>query len=86
MPPYAWQVVGYKEETKVFPIGSSKSLSNQEIKIIKEVLEQYMDVGFLSWPVILNFDSFINLFELDISKIKDDKRWKRKSSSNFQLF
>ena len=58
-PPYACLVVGYKEETKLFPIELPKFFSNDEIEIIKNVFKRYMDNGFLLWPVRLNFDNFM---------------------------
>ena len=58
-PPYACLVVGYKEETKLFPIELPKYFSNEEIKGIKEVFKRYMDDGFLLWPENLNFNNFM---------------------------
>ena len=41
-------VVGYKEETKLFPVEVPKFFSTEEIEqIIKEVFRRYMDDGFL---------------------------------------
>ena len=58
-PPYACLVVGYKEETKSFPIDLPKFFSTEKIQIIKKVFRRYMADGFLSWPAMLNFDSFM---------------------------
>ena len=38
-------VVGYKEETELFPIELPKFFWTEEIKIIKKVFRQYMDNG-----------------------------------------
>ena len=45
VPPYAYLVVGYKEETKLFSIELPKFVSTKEIKIIKKVLRQYKDIS-----------------------------------------
>ena len=42
-----------------FPIELPKCFSPEKIKIIKKVFRQYMDDGFLLWPAMLNFDSFV---------------------------
>ena len=39
---YACLVVGYNEETKLFPIKLPTFFSTREIKIIKNVFRQYM--------------------------------------------
>ena len=57
--PYACLVVGYKEETKLFPISLPKYFSTKEIQIIKKVFRRYMDDGFLLWPAMLNFGNFM---------------------------
>ena len=57
--PYACLVVGYKEETKLFPSELPTFFSTEEIKIMKEVLRRYMIDGFLLCLVMLNFDSFV---------------------------
>ena len=36
-----------------------QTLSTEEIRIIKKVFTQYMDGGFLLWPAMLNFNSFM---------------------------
>ena len=36
--PYPYLVVGYKEETKLFPIELPKFFSTEELQIIKKVL------------------------------------------------
>ena len=58
-PPYAWLVADYKEETKSFSIELPKFFSIEKIKIIKKVFRRYMDDGFLLWPAMLNFESFM---------------------------
>ena len=57
--PYACLVVGYKEETKLFPIEVPKYFSTEEIQIVKEVFRRYMHDGFLLWPAMLNFGNFM---------------------------
>ena len=42
-PLYACLVVGYKAETKLFPIELPKFFSPEEIQIIKQVFKRYMD-------------------------------------------
>ena len=46
-PLYACLAVGYKKETKLFPIELPKFFSTEEIQIIKKVFKRYMDDGFL---------------------------------------
>ena len=67
-PPYACLVIGYLEETILFPIELPKYFNVEEINLIKEVLKRYMDDGFLLWPYDLNFDNFLlSLNSLDPS-------------------
>ena len=58
-PLYACLVVGYKAETKLFPIELPKFFTTEEIQIIKQVFKRYMDDWFLLWPAMLNFDNFM---------------------------
>ena len=58
-PLYACLAVGYKKETKLFPIELPKFFSTEEIQIIKKVFKRHMDDEFLLWPTMLNFDSFM---------------------------
>ena len=58
-PLYACLAVGYKKETKLFPIELPKFFSTEEIQIIKKVFKRHMDDESLLWPTMLNFDSFM---------------------------
>ena len=57
--PYPCSVVGYKEETILFPSELPKFFSTEEIQIIKKAFRQYMEDGFLLWPAMLNFYNFM---------------------------
>ena len=46
-PQYPCLVVGYEEETKLFPNELPKFLLTEKIQIIKKVFRWYMDDGFL---------------------------------------
>ena len=58
-PPYACSVVGYDEEAKLFPTELPKFFLTEEIQIIRKVFRRYMEDGFLLWPAMSNFDSFM---------------------------
>ena len=52
-PSCACLVVGYKQDTKLFPIELPKLpkfFSTEEFKIIKEVFRRYTKNRFLLWP------------------------------------
>ena len=61
VPQYPCLVVGYEEETKLFPNELPKFFLTEKIQIIKKVFRQYMDDGFLEWPAMLSFFSFMGL-------------------------
>ena len=44
---------------KLFAIELAKFFSTEETKIMKKVFRQYMGDGFLLWPAMVNFNSFM---------------------------
>ena len=49
-PSYAFPIIGYQEETKLFTQALPKYFSNEECLLIKEFFKRYMDDGFIFWP------------------------------------
>ena len=46
-PSYAFPIIGYQEETKLFTQALPKYFSNEECLLIKEFFKRYMDDGFI---------------------------------------
>ena len=57
-PPYACLTIGYLEETKLFREELPKYFNQVECNLITELLNRYMDDGFIFWPLKLNFENF----------------------------
>ena len=77
-PPYPYLVVGYKEETKLFPIELPKFFSTEELQITKEVLRRYMDDGFLLLNSIIVWSVCIIYIHSLITHMKKQKLQEKK--------
>ena len=76
--PYPYLVVGYKEETKLFPIELPNFFSTEELQIIKKVLRRYMDDGFLLLNSIILWSLCIIHIHSLITHMKKQKLQEKK--------
>ena len=57
-PPYACLAVGYLEENKLFPVLLPLHFELSKCHLIEEILERYVDDGFVIWPDDLDLELF----------------------------
>ena len=59
-PPYACLVLGYLEETKLFPTLLPKYFNKEQCKTIKNYFKRYMDDGFIPFDTSIDINTFIS--------------------------
>ena len=58
---YACLTIGYLEEAVLFPIELPRYFNTEDIAIIQEAYDRFMDDGFLLWPHHLDIKTFITI-------------------------